>query len=74
MSQPLGEEKNFDLYNVGRLPYLRADLVQKTYALGMSTTKVPVIYRIRLAAIFMCSFYKLKFIHAYNQTEHDRKL
>jgi hypothetical protein len=36
MLQPLGEENNFDLYNAGRLPYLRFDLAQETYALGMS--------------------------------------
>jgi hypothetical protein len=39
---PVGEEKNFDLYNVGRVPYLRADPTQKTYTLGISKTKVPV--------------------------------
>lgn len=43
MLQPLGEENNCDLlYNVGRLSYLLADLAQKTYALSMSKTKVPV--------------------------------
>lgn len=42
MLQPLGGVNNFDLYNAGRLPYLRADLAQRTYALGMSKTKVPV--------------------------------
>jgi len=29
MLQPLGEEKNFDLYNAGSLPYFRANLAQK---------------------------------------------
>lgn len=59
MLQPLGEENNFDLYsyNVRRLPYLRADLAQKIYALGMSKTKVRhCIYRIRLTAI-LCAYF-----------------
>jgi hypothetical protein len=73
----VGEENNFDLYNVGRVPYLRADLAQKTYALDISKTKnlSHCIYRIRLDAIFMCSVNKkLKFMHANKQTEHNRKL
>jgi hypothetical protein len=54
MLQPLGEEKNFYPYNEGRLPYLRADLAQKT-SVGHVKDKIPshCIYRIRLAAIFV---------------------